>query len=111
MNKKQLYASVNARLYLSSENLSFPEDSVTPSGTASLTLDGQEIRNPISAMNNIIFVKVKETLSSTSGGILLPDQSKQRPTEGFVIASGPGKLHPYTSVRIPNPIDVGMSVV
>jgi chaperonin GroES len=76
-----------------------------------ITLDGQEIRQEITAMNNIIFVKVKEALSTTTGGIVIPDQSKQRPTEGTVVACGPGKIHPHTGKRISNPISVGMNVI
>ena len=76
-----------------------------------ITLDGQEIRQEITAMNNIIFVKVKEALSTTTGGIVIPDQSKQRPTEGTVVACGPGKIHPHTGKRISNPISVGMNVL
>jgi chaperonin GroES len=71
----------------------------------SFTLDGNEIRGPLTPLGNLIIVKVKETLSATSGGILLPDQSKQRPTEGVVLNAGPGKLHPFTAVRITNPIN------
>jgi hypothetical protein len=65
-------------------------------------LDGKEIRGPITAVNNVVIVKVKDTLTATAGGILLPDQSKQRPTEGLVVAAGPGKIHP---------IQPGMSVL
>jgi len=65
-------------------------------------------------MGNTIFVKVKDTLTATSGGILLPDQARERPTEGLVVASGPGKLHPFTGKRItnpiPNPTDEGPAV-
>lgn len=75
------------------------------------TLDGQEIRGPINPMGNAIFVKVKDTLTATTGGILLPDQAKERPTEGLVVAAGPGKIHPFTGVRITNPIENGVSVV
>lgn len=81
------------------------------SGTAVVTLDGKEIRGPITPMGNAIFVKVKDTLTATSGGILLPDQAKERPTEGVVVASGPGKLHPFTGVRITNPVPENSSVV
>jgi chaperonin GroES len=81
------------------------------SNSITYTLDGQEIRQEITAMNNILFVKVKESISTTTGGIVLPDQSKIRPTEGIVIASGPGKIHPYTGKRITNPIPIGMSVL
>lgn len=80
-------------------------------GVGEITLDGKEIRGPITPMGNCIFVKVKDTLTATGGGILLPDQSKKRPTEGLVIEAGPGKLHPFTGVRITNPISVGMSVL
>lgn len=62
-------------------------------------------------MGNAIFVKVKDTLTATTGGILLPDQAKERPTEGLVVAAGPGKIHPFTGVRITNPIENGVSVV
>ena len=56
-------------------------------------------------------IKSKDTLTATDGGILLPDQSKERPTEGLVVASGPGKVHPFTGVRIHNPIKEGVSVL
>jgi chaperonin GroES len=79
--------------------------------TSTYTLDGQEIRGPITPLRNFILVKVKDTLTATAGGILLPDQSKERPTEGLVIAAGPGKVHPFTAVRIHNPIQEGMSVL
>lgn len=42
---------------------------------------------------------------------MLPDQSKERPTEGEVVAAGPGKLHPHTGVRITNPVTAGDSVL
>ena len=73
------------------------------------TLDGQEIRGPITPLGNFVLVKVKDTLTATLGGVLLPDQSKERPTEGLVVEAGPGKIHPFTGVRITNPIKVGMS--
>lgn len=82
----------------------------SPTGT-SYTLDGEEIRGPITPLRNFILVKVKDTLTATSGGILLPDQSKERPTEGLVVAAGKGKIHPFTGIRITNPIKEGMSVL
>ena len=66
---------------------------------------------PLTPVANFILVRVKDTLTATSGGILLPDESKERPTEGLVVAAGPGKIHPFTAVRIHNPIKEGMSVV
>ena len=38
-------------------------------------------------------------------------QAKERPTEGVVVAAGPGKLHPHTGVRIQNPVQLGDSVL
>jgi chaperonin GroES len=86
-------------------------NAVPSSTTTTTTLDGKEIRGPITAVNNVVIVKVKDTLTATAGGILLPDQSKQRPTEGLVVAAGPGKIHPHTGIRIDNPIQPGMSVL
>jgi len=82
----------------------------SPTGT-SYTMDGEAIRGPITPLRNFILVKVKDTLTATSGGILLPDQSKERPTEGLVVAAGKGKIHPFTAIRIHNPIKEGMSVL
>jgi chaperonin GroES len=82
----------------------------SPTGT-SYTMDGEAIRGPITPLRNFILVKVKDTLTATSGGILLPDQSTERPTEGLVVAAGKGKIHPFTAIRILNPIKEGMSVL
>jgi chaperonin GroES len=95
----------------SDDSKTAPTLTVPSSVPSTITLDGQEIRQPIAAVNNIVIVKVKDALSATGGGILLPDQSKQRPTEGLVVKAGPGKLHPFTGVRITNPVQEGMSVV
>jgi len=87
------------------------ESSLSSATDSSYTLDGEEIRGPITPLRNFILVKVKDTLTATSGGILLPDQSKERPTEGLVVAAGKGKIHPFTAIRIHNPIKEGMSVL
>mmetsp|Transcript_15238 Transcript_15238/g.35318 ORF Transcript_15238/g.35318 Transcript_15238/m.35318 type:complete len:280 (+) Transcript_15238:133-972(+) len=87
------------------------ESSLSSPPGKTYTLDGEEIRGPITPLRNFILVKVKDTLTATSGGILLPDQSKERPTEGLVIAAGKGKVHPFTAIRIHNPIKEGMSVL
>jgi Chaperonin 10 Kd subunit len=112
--------SSRRRTVLPPLRLSDDTDSVTATtteqaATASLatiyTLDGLELNGPLCAVSNRIVVKVRDTLTATSGGILLPDQSQQRPTEGYVLVSGPGRVHPHSGVRIPNPIAPGMSVV
>jgi len=85
----------------------------TVEGTSSkqCTLDGKKIRGPITPLGNFVLVRTKDTLDATDGGILLPDQSKERATEGEVVAAGPGKLHPHTGVRITNPVTTGDSVL
>eukprot|EP00979_Chaetoceros_neogracilis_P017212 scaffold10190_cov294-Chaetoceros_neogracile.AAC.12 len=75
------------------------------------TLDGQEIRGEITPLGNFVLVRTKDTLAATGGGILLPDQSQERPTEGLVMSAGPGRLHPHTGIRIHNPVSEGMSVL
>jgi chaperonin GroES len=75
------------------------------------TLDDRKIRGPITPLGNFVLVRTKDSLDATEGGILLPDQSKERPTEGEVVAAGPGKLHPHTGVRITCPVTTGMSVL
>ena len=42
---------------------------------------------------------------------LIITQAKERPTEGIVLAAGPGKIHPDTGVRISNPVKEGDSVL
>jgi len=83
----------------------------TNPAVAKLTLDGETIRGPITPLGNFVLVRSKDSLSATDGGILLPDQAKERPTEGVVVAAGPGKLHPHTGVRIRCPVKTGMSVL
>jgi len=88
-----------------------PKADVLLWGSSSHTLDGQEIRGPITPLGNFVLVSPKEAVSATQGGILLPDDSQERPCEGEVVAAGPGKLHPHTGVRITNPVSEGMSVL
>ena len=40
--------------------------------------------------NRIIVQRIKEE-EKTAGGIIIPDTAKEKPTEGKVIAAGPGK--------------------
>ena len=39
-----------------------------------------------------VIVKQSEAEEKTKSGILLPDAAKEKPTQGKVIAAGPGKL-------------------
>lgn len=79
--------------------------------TGACRLDGKQIRGPITPLGNFVLVRTKDTIAATEGGIFLPDQSQERPTEGEVVAAGPGKLHPHTGVRITTPVKKGDSVL
>jgi len=42
-------------------------------------------------LHNRIIVQRIQNEEKTSGGIIIPDTAKEKPTEGKVIAAGPGK--------------------
>mmetsp|Transcript_6348 Transcript_6348/g.9933 ORF Transcript_6348/g.9933 Transcript_6348/m.9933 type:complete len:259 (+) Transcript_6348:149-925(+) len=96
---------------ISSSSSALSMSSSAPELTKQCYLDGKKIRGPITPLGNFVLVRTKDTLDATDGGILLPDQAKDRPTEGEVVAAGPGKLHPHTGVRITNPVTTGDSVL
>ena len=43
-------------------------------------------------MNDRILVLRTEKEQKTTGGIIIPDNAKEKPMEGKVIAAGPGKI-------------------
>ncbi|GMH72418.1 hypothetical protein TL16_g05913, partial [Triparma laevis f. inornata] len=65
----------------------------------------------ITPISNFLVTRMKDTLTTTTGGILLPDQSKTRPSEGLVLSAGPGRTHPHTGLLIPNACKEGDSVL
>ena len=65
------------------------------------TLDEKTLRGPMQPVSNFILVKVREASTQTTGGIMLPEQSQEKPAEGDVIAAGPGRTHPHTAELIP----------
>ena len=50
-------------------------------------------------------------IDATKGGVFLPDQAKEKPSAGIVVAAGEGKSHPDTGVVIPNPVGEGDRVL
>lgn len=45
-------------------------------------------------LNDRVIVKPKDAVEKSKGGVLLPDTvSKEKPVEGTVIATGPGKFN------------------
>lgn len=74
-------------------------------------LDGVVISGDLTPLSNNLLVKVKEAMAETKGGLFIPDNAKERPTEGQVIAAGPGRVHPDTGVQLDIAVNVGSSVI
>jgi len=75
------------------------------------TIDGVDVEGEIVPLANYVLVSVKEANAVTTGGVLLPDQAQEKPTEGDVVSTGPGKTHPDTGVQIDMPVAAGDSVL
>ena len=45
------------------------------------------------------------------GGLYIPDNAKERPTEGIVMAAGPGRVHPETGLQLECAVSAGESVI
>jgi len=69
-----------------------------PSSLLAVThkLDCHQIRGPITPVSNYIVIQQKDAVSTTTGGIVLPSTAIGKPTEGTVIAVGPGRFHPVS---------------
>lgn len=50
-------------------------------------------------LSDRILVKRVESESKTKGGIFIPDSAKEKPVEGVVVATGPGKVRDDGSRR------------
>jgi chaperonin GroES len=66
----------------------------------------------IRPINDYVVIDRPRSENVTRGGVLLPTQSgRKKPTEGVVIATGPGKVHPVSGQRLPMQCAVGDRVV
>lgn len=74
-------------------------------------IDSTPIDGDLTPISNNLLIKVKEVATATQGGIFIPDNAKERPTQGMVIAAGPGRTHPETGILIPIAAKVGQSVL
>ena len=75
------------------------------------TLDDAPIGGPLEPVANYILVKIDDGIDATKGGVFLPDQAKEKPSAGIVVAAGAGKAHPDTGVVVPNPVTEGDRVL
>eukprot|EP00752_Nemacystus_decipiens_P002485 g2337.t1 len=79
--------------------------------TAQYTLDKKPIGGPLTPIANSILVQVRSKDTESDGGIILPERSQEKPTEGVVVSMGPGKTHPETGVPVDLPCAVGDKVL
>jgi chaperonin GroES len=64
----------------------------------------------IRPLNDRILISRIEEEKKTAGGIIIPDTAKEKPQEGTVIATGPGKMG-EDGKRIPTEIKTGDRVL
>jgi len=76
---------------------------------ATKTADTKTAKN-IRPTDDRVLIKALEAEEKTTGGILLPDAAKEKPSRGKVVAVGPGKLLD-TGERAAMTVKVGMTVI
>lgn len=74
-------------------------------------LDNIEIAGDLHPLSNNLLIKVKEIAVATQGGLFIPDNAKERPTEGTCVAAGPGRVHPDTGVQLDIAVNVNENVI
>ena len=67
-------------------------------------------RTRIRPLDDRVLIKADEAEDRTSSGIYLPEQAKEKPMQGKVVATGPGKLNDDGS-RTPLSVKKGDTVV
>lgn len=65
---------------------------------------------PLTPIDNRIVIKRDPEESTTKGGIVLPDTSKEKKTRGTVLAVGPGRVS-NDGTRVPPQVKVGDRVL
>ena len=63
-------------------------------------LAGRAIGGPLTPISNAVLVQVKDKASSTESGVILLEKTLERPTEGVVVAQGPGMKHPESGLEV-----------
>jgi chaperonin GroES len=74
-------------------------------------IDGIAIDGHLSPVSNNVLVRVKEVAATTAGGLYIPEAAKERPTEGAVVAVGPGRVHPASANHFAVEVQVGHNVM
>lgn len=74
-------------------------------------IDGSTIEGELSPIANNVLVKVREAASETSGGLIIPENAKEKCYEGVVVAAGPGRTHPESGIKMTMGVSVGDKVI
>jgi chaperonin GroES len=90
-----------ARLRLSSTSVAAGEN----------RLENQAISGPLTPVGSQIIVRVREKTGVSAGGVVMMEKDQDRPTEGEVVALGPGRKHLESGRDIPMPCAVGDKVL
>jgi chaperonin GroES len=65
----------------------------------------------IKPLEDRILVQTLEAEQTTASGLVIPDTAKEKPQEGTVIATGPGRFDEAGEKRIPLDVKVGDTVI
>lgn len=65
----------------------------------------------IKPLEDRILVQTLEAEQTTASGLVIPDTAKEKPQEGTVIATGPGRFDDAGDKRIPLDVKVGDIVI
>lgn len=65
----------------------------------------------IKPLEDRVAIKVLEAEQTTASGLVIPDTAKEKPSEGEVVAVGPGRFNDEGDDRIPMDVSVGDKVV
>lgn len=65
----------------------------------------------IKPLEDRILVQTLEAEQTTASGLVIPDTAKEKPQEGTVIATGPGRFDDDGEKRIPLDVKVGDTVI
>ena len=60
-------------------------------------------------LNNYVLLERLEEQTKTAGGIIIPDNAKEKPVRGRVVAAGPGEYD--DGARVPVTVNIGDTVL
>ncbi len=65
----------------------------------------------IKPLEDRVVIKALEAEQTTASGLVIPDTAKEKPSEGEVVAVGPGRFNDEGDERIPMDVNVGDKVI